>query len=516
MPHDRRPKTSRRARLFAMGAAASVGLSLLAFPAKGGEFILGSADVKSQFLAVSPETAGLSAGMVVGETLADFSNDVARAQSRAINTGIVGTSAIGDKCDGGEPDLQKDDLPTTVRVDSREPGAAAGSTDYWPIFPRDLPYQFAELKEENGGVPNLDPPPDSPARINHSRLFAQASGQPSSLSTSDTAVTYVAGVADVIGGHTSTAARIENGKRIGEAVVVIPELRLGGGAVVLRDLEWRVTQTTGDAAPADATFDASFHIGSITTGGATYGWPEEAGAEFQTQVGALLNLVNTALAPTGLVVAFPRAAQDGGHAIITPLEVRIDRPPLGRELFAMLPPEVYEARREIFDRAIEARCSFATFVVVGDIVLATPAGSGATRVSFGGADAFTEGTEYANPFSTRRRGGATPFVAPVSSDDLTFAPAPQVLGAQATSLPIETLVGPSHGDGGIPGGDPTVAAGTFSIPGSKSGTAAIVGIIGLLAVASVALLDFMKPRRVQQGAGAARAGIAGPSGPRSG
>lgn len=505
MPHERRPQTpwraSRRARLLAVGAAASVGLSLMAFPAKGGEFILGSADVKSQFLAVSPETAGLSAGMIVGETLADFSNDVARAQSRAINTGVVGTSAIADKCDGGEPDLHKDDLPTTVRVDSREPGAAEGSTDYWPIFPRDLPYQFADLKEENGGIPNLDPPADSPTRINHSRLFAQASGQPSSRSTSDTAVTYVAGVADLIGGHTSTAARIEDGKRIGEAVVVIPELRLGGGAVVLRDLEWRATQTTGDAAPADATFDASFDLGSITTGGATYGWPDDADAEFQTQVGALLNLVNTALAPTGLVVAFPRATQDGGHAIITPLEVRIDRPPLGRELFAMLPPEVYEARREIFDRAIEARCSFATFIVVGDIVLATPAGSGATRVSFGGADAFTEGTEYANPFASKRRSGTAPFVAPVSGDPVDFTSSPQVLGAQATNPDPIVGLAPVHGDGGIPSGNPSVAAGTFSIPGSKSGTAAIVGIIGLLAVASVALLDFMKPQRVH-GAGA--------------
>lgn len=487
----------RRSRLAVVGAAGAVALSLVASPARSGDdFVPGSGDVKASFLALSPETAGLSVGVVVGETLADYQNDVARAQSRAVNTGALGASLAAKSCAGGDPSLKKEDLPTTVRVDSREPGAAEGKTDYWPILPRDLPYQFDDLKPDesgNGGLPNLDPPADSPARSNVSRLHARAANHPSSLSTSDTGVTYVAGVADLVGGHTQSAARIENGKRIGEAVVTIPEIRLGGGAVVLSDLEWRAVQTTGPAAPADTTYDSSFRMGSATVGGATYGWPDQAGAEFQTQAQALLSLVNTALAPTGLVVDFPKTGQDGGHATVTPLSVKIDRPPLGRELFAMLPKAVYDARREILDRAIQQDCRFASVVIVGDIILATPAGAGTTRVSFGGADGFTEGTQFANPFAFRPRTGGTAPAAPGGVID-TEVEGAAITGAafSAPTTPVEPT--PSAGGYGTTAGG--LAAGEVTVPGSKSGTAAVVGIIGLLAVLSVALLDVLKPRRV--------------------
>lgn len=486
--------TRQSSRIAAVAAAGAVALTLVAWPARSGEeFVLGSGDVKSQFLAVSPETAGLSVGVVVGETLADYSNDVARAQSRAVNMGVIGVTATAEKCDGDPPDLHKENLPTTVRVDSRQAGAAEGRTDYWPILPRDLPYQFDDAKEENGGLPNLDPPPDSPARSNVSRLHARASGQPSAFSTSDTGATNVAGVADVAGGHTSTGTRIEGGKRIAEAIATIPELSLGGGAVVFRDLEWRAAQTTGAAAPADVTYEASFRLGTVTIGDASFGWPEPAGAELQQQVSALTNLVNTALAPTGLVVAFPTASQAGDHATISSLDVRVERPPLGRELFALLPPEVYEARREVFDRLLEADCNFATYISVADITLATPSGAGTTRVSFGGADAFTEGTRFANPFAVRARPGGTPFVAPVGAGEVAVE-GEQVVNLNADASPHVSPL-PAAPGGGF-GGAGGLTAGAITAPGSKSASAAIVGAIGLIAVLSVALMDFMKPRRV--------------------
>lgn len=469
-------------------------------PARGGEdLLLGSADVRSQFLAVSPETAGLSAGVVLGETLADYQNDVARAQSRALNLGIVGTAATAEKCDGDPPDLHRENLPTTVRVDSRQPGAADGRTDYWPILPRDLPYQFDEAKpDENGegGLPTLDPPSNSPARSNVSRLHARAAAQPSSLATSDTGVTHVIGVAEAIGGHTSTATRVEGGRRIGEAQVTIPELRLGGGAVALHDLEWRAVQSTGPGAPGDVTFSATFRMGGATVGGNTFGWPDAAAEDANGQVSALTSVVNTALAPSGLVVDFPKARQDGDHAIVTPLSVKVDRPPLGRELFAILPKEVYDARREVFDRILEADCNNATYIAVADILLATPAGAGTTRVSFGGADAFTEGTRFANPFATRPRATGAAFVPPASEVEA------EVLGTQVAA-PEADFTGPIEPlpNAGGPVGEPgtyDVAAGTaIRAPGSKSGAAAVVGVVGLMAALGVALLDFRKPRQAR-------------------
>lgn len=484
-----------------MVAVAAVAVSLAIAPARSDDLILGSGDVKSQFLSVGPETAGLAAGVVIGETLADYQNDIGRAQARSVNTGVAGTTLTADSCPGKDPPLERRDLPMTVRVDSREPGAPEGRTGWWPIVPRDLSHHFDDAKEENGGFPNLDPPPESPARSNVSRLHSRATGQPFSHATSDTGVVSVAGAADVTGGHTSTTTRVEDGRRIAEATVTIPELQLGGGAVVLRDLEWRAVQTTGRDAPADTTFETSFRMGSVTAGGTTFGWPEEANIEFQKQAAALLNLVNTTLAPSGLAVVFPTSRHDGDHATVTPLEVKVERPPLGRELFAMLPEELYQAREPIAEALItNGDCKietlrFSSLIAVGDITLATPAGAGATRVAFGGADAFTEGTEYGDPFAVRSH-ASTPFVAPVGSD--TSKAAASVLGEQEfTLLPHVTPAAPGGG-GGLVGG---VAAGDVKMPGSKSGTAALVGGIGLVAVLAVALLDFLKPRRAVGDAG---------------
>lgn len=488
----------RRTRMIAAFAAAITALTFAVSPAQSGDdFVLGSGDVKASFLTVGPETAGLSVGVVVGETLADYQNDVARAQARAVNMRVIGTTATAEKCDGSDPDLHREDLPTTVRVDSREKGAPEGRTDYWPILPRDLPYHFDDAKEENGGFPNVDPGPDSPARADFSTLHARASGRPSSFSTSDSATAYIVGVGSASGGHTETATRIEDDRRVGEAKVTIPEISLGDGAVVFRDLEWSARQTTGPDAPGDATFEGNFRMGGVTVGGATYGWPDDTAAEFNERARSLLGLINTALAPTGLVVAFPEMNEGGGHASVTPLEVKVERPPLGREAFAMLPTEVYEARQEVFDRMIEANCRNATYISVGDIVAATPAGAGTTRLAFGGVDAFTEGTRFADPFAVAPSGTGSGFVAPASGGP-TSSP-----GTPGSNQPTVTVPpGRPHTSDLAPPPPPDVlAAGDLSLPGTKSGTAAVVGMVGLIAVLGVALLDFFKPGRTLAGHG---------------
>jgi hypothetical protein len=494
----------RRAGRNLLGVVLVAALAFAVTPAHGEEeFVPGSGWAKAEFLRVGPKTAGLNSGLIAGQTLADYQNAVARAQSRAIDTTIYGTSLTANGCDGGNPSLHHDDLPTTVRVDSREPGSEEGHTEYWPILPRDLPYQFADLKEENGGAPNADPGPDSPARADFTRLFAKADTSPSSFSTSDNATAYVVGVGEATGGRTVTSTSLEGRTRRSESVVEIPEVRLAGGAVVFHDLRWRAVQTSGPGAPRDTKFDTAFRLGGVEIGGATYTLPDEADAAFQAQARALLRVINAALEPSGLVVDLPMGRQENGHAIVSPLSIRVDRPSLGREAFALLPKEVYDARAAIIQEILDRDCRPSSFVALADISLATFAGSGATVVEFGGVDAFTDGTRYVDPFD----------FTPPDPPDLPDVPATShgdapIARPQQSATPARVLSETVTADGAAADSDTAALPadvyatggiaplGETFLPGSKSGTAAIVGIIGLLAVLGIATLDFLRPRRL--------------------
>lgn len=499
----------RHTRLIAALAAVTVGLTVAVSTAQGGgdDFVLGSGDTKAEFLKVGPTTASLNAGIIVGQVLADYQNGVARAQSRAIDLTVYATSLVAEKCApylegalgpnpisdgmGADPSLHHDDLPTTLRVDSREEGSEEGQTAYWPILPRDLPYQFDGAKEENGGFPNLDPGHDSPFRVDTSRLYVEADGTPHSHASADTAVTRVGGVADAVGGRVETTAELDGDRRVARSVADIPKIVLGEGEVILRDLHWEAVQTTGPDAPADFEMSGGFTMGSVEVGGVTYTWPEGSGEEANTQTTRLLEVVNAALLPSGLRLEWPQLDQQLQHVTVSPLTIVVDRPPVGAALFDFLPPQVYEAREQLIDAVIEAECNLASFITLGDIFLAVPAGAGHLEVSFGGARAFTEGTEFADPFATQPRLPVGDVQLPGGALDSSGDTGAAVAGSQ---VGVDETVTDTPVPAPAPSG-PVTGPGVQPIGGSKTGAAAVVGLFGLLAVLGVALLDFLRPRR---------------------
>src|SRR6476469_2161197 len=52
---------------------------------------------------LNPTAAGLSIGIGFGEPLSDYQNQVSRAESRAIDLGIIGTTLAAQGCDGSAP-----------------------------------------------------------------------------------------------------------------------------------------------------------------------------------------------------------------------------------------------------------------------------------------------------------------------------------------------------------------------------------------------------------------------------
>ena len=82
----------------------------------------------AQSIRLDPVAGGLSFGVGVGEALAGHQNTVGTAESRAVNTGVIGTTLAGQGCDGGDPTLPKEQQPQPLRADSSQDGPTQSST----------------------------------------------------------------------------------------------------------------------------------------------------------------------------------------------------------------------------------------------------------------------------------------------------------------------------------------------------------------------------------------------------
>src|SRR4051812_38785091 len=74
----------------------------------------GTASAIAQSYKVNPTTAQLSIGITFGTSLAGYTNNVAQAESRAIDLGIIGTTLSAQGCDGGAPTLPSDKQPQSL------------------------------------------------------------------------------------------------------------------------------------------------------------------------------------------------------------------------------------------------------------------------------------------------------------------------------------------------------------------------------------------------------------------
>src|SRR5688500_863579 len=91
-------------------------------------FANGTAAASPSGVKANPTAASLSIGITLGIALSGYTNDTAKAESRGIDLGIIGTTLAGEPCDGGEPTFAADRQPQPLAADSREPDAAAGKS----------------------------------------------------------------------------------------------------------------------------------------------------------------------------------------------------------------------------------------------------------------------------------------------------------------------------------------------------------------------------------------------------
>src|SRR5690348_6940649 len=125
----------------ALGLAAAVVVALPSWsPADTSNFSNGTAAASAQAFKVNPTASALSLGVTFGISLAGYTNQVAKADARGIDLGIIGTILAAAGCDGSAPTLASDQQPQPLALDSRDQGAANGKTEPETVMGSPLPF----------------------------------------------------------------------------------------------------------------------------------------------------------------------------------------------------------------------------------------------------------------------------------------------------------------------------------------------------------------------------------------
>jgi hypothetical protein len=344
---------------------------------------------------------------------------------------------------------------------------------------------------------------------------------------------------EIVNGRTEASAGVVDGKtRVASAVTTIDRLSLLDGLVVLGDVRWEATQRTGDGEGADGRFT----IGSVLFQGKPLPAPPAPPAAVPGMPGMPaptlpdpLVALNTALAPSGLVIEAPHFASDGGVARVSPMSLRFADSELGRVVLAPIVTSLQPLRDPVVGGLLAVSCDFGIAVTVADVAAGILTGSGGLSFDFGGVTATTEGEAYDNPFAGDFTdegglgdgsdfGAALPELAPVPAIGFSGPVGDPGLstGAGGFSGPVgDTAGGPVGATaggpavtgsrsrpslGGAPAGDEVAIddmSGLFGstsrrVPGQKGGRALAVAALAILTVAALAAADAFHLRRASR------------------
>jgi hypothetical protein len=425
-------------------------LTLVATPAaRADEFRNGTGIATAQIVRISPGVGGLGLSTTVGTSLSKVANKIAEAQAQAVDLGLVGSSLTAESCDGSPGALTPDQLPQPLVADNRK-GDSSATEDEYPVAP-----------QLGGG-----------------RKEVNAKTVPSSEAT----VTGVAATVDplvkVANGRSDAMTRIvdkDAREAVGSASI---DLDLGGGAVVLKNLEWLATHRTG----AGESITGAFSIGDGTIGAVPA--PVD-------QLGTLQSAVNSALAETGISISLPHVehiTKPNDVIKVTPLVISLRDTPAGKAALGPVLNASREQREQVFTQIASAYCQASGALLVGDIGLDIVSGTGFLNIELGGVSATTADLESFNPFGSNEPFGDITSVLP-------------------SLIPADTAL-PSLAPTGITA--PPISAGAASLGpirnvceslskskrvGCSRGAAVPVGIIGILLTATVGGLDWLRRRR---------------------
>jgi hypothetical protein len=452
--------------MLAAGAAAALaaaGATWRAGAEEGPALAPGTGTATAQIAKVDPRAGNLSLGITAGLALADYTNRVARAESRSVDLGVIGTTLAAEPCDGGEPALPADQQPQPLHTETGDPGAAGG------------------LSAADAGV--------ATKRV-------QATDQPLGVAETAVASTGIPGVVEIAGARARAEAGFVSGQRLARATTDIDEVRLAGGLVVLRGLHWEALHTSGPTAPK-----ATFTIDGATVAGTSVPVGSAGGAE------AAVEQLNAVLAPLGIRVQLPAGRTSGGVLFLDPLTVSVVPAEARDDVLGAVVGAVQPLREAAFAPLVEGCTELSkngkSAVTVFDVALGSLTGAGSFAVALGGVQATTADIAFSNVLGgldASSPAAEPPVGGPVggaglADDVVRTGPSPQV--ATPASTPPAVPTGAS--------GERATAAVARS--GAGRAALAVVALAVLAATALAAGADWWSLRRR---ADAAAPGGAGP------
>lgn len=464
---ERARRPFRRTRWTAAVVAVAMGATFLAMPgadAADGEFANGTASAIAQSYKVNPTAASLSIGVTFGLSLADYTNKVARAESQAINLGVIGTTLAGEPCDGGDPTLSSEKQPQGLRAESTDPKAAEGYSEqdkYAPVITKSV----------------------------------RAAGTPESEAQTTTIPLGQSGVLEMKGVKSDALTHVIDGKtREAKATVDVQSIDIAG-VVYLGDLHWEAIYRTG----ADTTKAGKFTIGDAVVSGNPVAVP-------QGDPSQAFDALNTALAPLGIELVAPKAYENAGIQFIDPLTIQVVPSTTRDQATGNVLNTAHPVRESLYDALLKLDCKNATYITVSDIVLGSITGSGSFQVLVGGGQATSgelKTTSFLKGFDT----GNLPGLDDISGGPLGGSTGGDSLGGSSLS-DSSSSAAPAGGSGttsastGKSNGGNEQAAATPAAShrplGKRGGALAAVGGLGLLLLLAMAEGDRRMMRRAQR------------------
>lgn len=358
----------------------------------------------AQTIQLDPRTAGLSYQITFGAALANHQNTVARAQAQTANMGVIGTALVAPGCDGSDGYIPPDSLPTPVKVDSREDGAAEGKTEHTGPWEQ----------------------------------TARATDKPFSESFTKLAPFSLGGIVTVLGGISrSTSGLDKDGKPLTTADVKISGIDVLNGVVRLEGLHWHSASRVGQVDPA-----TSFSVENAKFSGVSA--PNANALE-------ALERANLVLLPFGIQLGTPKIHTDNGTTFVDPLRIAIVESNLRDQVVARITSAAQPLREQVFGYLIEnAPCEYnpAALILVTDILTLSVTGGGSLGINLGGTQATVKKLEAASlapgvtvPTAPSNAGsGTSPY--PIVDDSARDTPVPPL-----TNLDTSGSTGTDTGGG---------------------------------------------------------------------
>jgi hypothetical protein len=435
-------------------------------PAETGTIRNGFAKATALVGRIGPGVGNLELAMRGGVAVTQVTNSLAQATSQTADLGLIGSSLTGEGCSGRPATFTPEDLPQPTFVDNRKGDA--------------------ELARDESGTDG------SPLGAGRMQVAATKAPVGATASTTSAAFELAPGVS-IGGGRGQSTTKVLPGEGRQAEATVTSSLNLGG-IVTMDGMQWRAFHRTGVKPLAAASFD----IGRATVGALPF--PTD-------DMGAFESAANTALAPFGVTMSFPRIERfqkPSDLVRVTPMRITLQDSQVGKTLLGPALDASREQRGELFEQLAAAMCDAAGAFLVADVVVSVIAGTGFVTVEFGGAEALSSDFGLVNPFGAAVAPPSTfdavpPALAGTAATDLPAA-APGISitppVAAITTLPAAPVVG---GQQAVPASAITLSEVCESIHPNgdrcRDGAAVAFGLLALLAASAIAVAEVVWNRR---------------------